>query len=59
MLKNKRYGMFLLAVLLSVCCAVLPAAAEPVSYDIAGRWLIQGDYYQHRLRRGPVRHPDY
>ena len=42
MLKNKRYGMFLLAVLLSVCCAVLPAAAEPVSYDIAGRWLIQG-----------------
>ena len=43
MLKNKRYGMFLLAVLLSVCCAVLPAAAQPMSYDVAGRWLIEGN----------------
>ena len=51
MLKNKRYGMFLLAVLLSVCCAVLPAAAEPVSYDIAGRWLIQGEGYGEKRVR--------
>lgn len=42
-LKNKRYGKLLLAALLAVCCAVLPAAAEPVSYDVAGRWLIEGN----------------
>ena len=51
MLKNKRYGMLLLAALLSVCCAVLPAAAEPVSYDIAGRWLIQGEGYGEKRVR--------
>ena len=51
MLKNKRYGMFLLAVLLSVCCAVLPAAAEPVSYDIAGRWMIEGEGYDCSVQR--------
>ena len=50
-MKNKRYGMFLLAVLLSVCCAVLPAAAESVSYDIAGRWLIQGEGYGEKRVR--------
>ena len=56
MLKNKRYGMFLLAVLLSVCCVVLPAAAEPVSYDIAGRWLIQGEGYGEKRVRVQLAH---
>ena len=51
MLKNKRYGMLLLAVLLSLCCAPLPAAAEPVSYDIAGRWLIEGEGYGEKRVR--------
>ena len=51
MLKNKRYGMLLLAALLSLCCAPLPAAAEPVSYDIAGRWLIEGEGYGEKRVR--------
>ena len=51
MLKSKRYGMLLLAALLSVCCAAIPAAAEPVSYDIAGRWLIEGEGYGEKRVR--------
>ena len=43
MLKSKRYGMLLLAVLLAVCCTALLEAAQPVSYDVAGRWLIEGN----------------
>ena len=52
MWKSKRYGMFLLAALLLVCCAALPAAAQPVSYDIAGRWLIEGEGFGEK---SPVR----
>lgn len=51
MLNNNRYGMLLLAALLSLCCAVLPAAAEPVSYDIAGRWMIEGEGYGEKRVR--------
>ena len=51
MWNNNRYGMLLLAALLSLCCAVLPAAAEPVSYDIAGRWMIEGEGYGEKRVR--------
>ena len=43
MLKSKRYGMLLLAVLLAVGCTALLEAAQPMSYDVAGRWLIEGN----------------
>ena len=55
MLRNKTFGITLLAVaaaLLALCGSIRPAAAEPVSYDIAGRWLMQGEGFGEK---SPVR----
>lgn len=49
MMQNKGGRIVLLALLVAVAAlyvAVCPAAAEePVSYDVAGRWLMQGEGY--------------
>lgn len=53
MLRNKILGIVLLAAALpALCGAVRPAAAEPVSYDIAGRWLMSGEGFGEK---SPVR----
>ena len=53
MLRNKIFGVVLLAAaLLALCGVVRAVAAEPVSYDIAGRWLMSGEGFGEK---SPVR----
>lgn len=46
MLRNRRWRVVLFAALfLALCGAACLATAEPVSYDVAGRWLLEGEGY--------------
>ena len=53
MLRNKILGVVLLAAgLLALYDVVQPVTAEPVSYDIAGRWLMSGEGFGEKS--GPI-----